>query len=310
MVLYAVVDVTKDGPDAVLVLDVQLQIANHAEVLDQAGHGAVEAPEASPLHHGVLVGRVGYPHVLVLGAAALGLLALGLAARDLGGVVVEQGDVGREEALEVLPADLVLDEVHLGQDVEVGDLEHDHGAHGAQGAGEELGAVDDERGLEQVGGAEADVEGPRPRQELHERRQDRHVRVQLDLARHVDDDEVLLGERLERVRQEVQVLHQELEAVDQPAVGAQPHLLHHVLQGDQFPDVQVRRVLERLRRRVQVDVEARAPVQLQVRYEGRAEGRLHGSKRGNGMVSEIISERKRDKKKRESNYAHSVNNKV
>lgn len=268
MVLYAIVDIAQDGPDAVLLLHVELEIADHAEALDEAGDGLVEPPEAGAAHQGVLVLQVGGG---LLVALLGGALALGGAARGVGRVVVEQAAVGVHEALEVLLAHLVLDEVHLGEHVDVRDLEHDHGGHGGQGAGEELGAVDDEGGLEQVGGAEADVEGAGAREEAHERGEDGHVRVQLDLARHVEDDEVLLGQRVEGVGEEVEVLHEELEAVDEPAVGAEPHLLHDVLERDEVLDVEVGRVLERLGRRVEVDVEGGPPVELKVCDEGRAE---------------------------------------
>lgn len=275
MILDTIVNIRQNSPNALLVLHIKFKVADHAKALDQARDGLVESPEAGAAHQGVLVLQVGGGLLLAL---LRGVLALGGPPRHVGRVVVQQAAVGVHEAPEVLPAHLVLDEVHLGQHVDVRHLEHDHGRHGAQGAGEELGAVDDEGRLEQVGGAQADVEGAGAREEAHERRQDGHVRVQLDLARHVEDDEVLLGKRVEGVGEEVEVLHEKLEAVDQPAVGAETHLLHDVLEGDEVLDVEVRRVLERLGRRVQVDVERGPPVQLEVGDEGRAERGLCGDR--------------------------------
>lgn len=65
-----------------------------------------------------------------------------------------------------------------------------------------------------------------------------------------------------------------LEAVDEPAVGAQPYLFHDVLERDEVFDVDVGLVGEIFGRRVEVDVEAGALVVPEVLDESRAEGRL------------------------------------
>ena len=72
---------------------------------------------------------------------------------------------------------------------------------------------------------------------LDQRRQHRDVRVKLNLAGHIDDDEVFLGQGVDGVGDEVEVLEEEFETVDQPAVGAQAHLLHHIGEGDEVFDV-------------------------------------------------------------------------
>ena len=46
------------------------------------------------------------------------------------------------------------------------------------------------------------------------------MRVQLDLAWEVEDDEVFFAEGLDGLGEEVEVLQEELEAEDQAAVGA------------------------------------------------------------------------------------------
>lgn len=153
-------------------------------------------------------------------------------------------------------------------------LEHDHRRHGGQRAGEELGAVDYERRLEQVCGREIDAQTAQLREVLDEGGQDGDVGVKLDLAGHVDDDEVFLGQRVDGFGDEVEVLEQELETVDQPAVGAEAHFFHDVGEGDEVLDVEIGFMVEVLGRGVEVDVEGGAAVVLQVGDEGAAEGGL------------------------------------
>ncbi len=88
-------------------------------------------------------------------------------------------------------------------------LEHDHGAHGGQRPREELGPVDDEGRFQQVRGAQVDVQPARARQVAHQRGQDGDVRVQLDLARHVDYDEVFFRHAVEGLGEEVDVFEEE-----------------------------------------------------------------------------------------------------
>ena len=98
--------------------------------------------------------------------------------------------------------------------------------------------------------------------------------VKLDLARHVEDDEVFLCERVEGFGQPVEVVHQKLEAVDQTAVGAEAGLFHGIAQGNEFFDVEVGGVLEGFGGWVKVDVKGGAAVELEVGDEGGAEGGL------------------------------------
>jgi hypothetical protein len=99
---------------------------------------------------------------------------------------------------------------------------------------------------------------------LDQVRQYRHVCIELDLPGHVKDDQVLLGDFFERVRQEVEVFQQELKTVYQAPVGAQAHLLHDIFEADQVFDVDVRLEGEVFGGRVEIDIEARALVVLEV----------------------------------------------
>lgn len=154
----------------------------------------------------------------------------------------------------------------------MGDFEHEHSTHGTKCSGEELGAVNDKSGLEEVDGGHADIEGTGLREELHEGGKDGDVGVEFDLARHIEDDEVLLSQGVEGLCQPVEVLHEELEAVDETAIGPEAHLFHGILEGDEFLDVEVGRVFEGLGGGIEVDVEGRAAVELQVGNEGGTEG--------------------------------------
>jgi hypothetical protein len=98
------------------------------------------------------------------------------------------------------------------------------------------------------------------------------MRVQLNLAGHVEHDQVVLGDLLERVRQEVEVVHEELEAVDEAAVGPEGHFFHDIFQADEVFDVEVGLEGEGLGGGVEVYVEAGPLVVLEVLDEGGAEG--------------------------------------
>lgn len=96
--------------------------------------------------------------------------------------------------------------------------------------------------------------------------------IQLDLAGHVEHDQVVLGDFFERIGKEVEVLEQELEAVDQPAVRAERHFVHDVGEGDEVFDVEVGFEGKGFGGRVEVDVEAGTLAVLEVLDEGGAEG--------------------------------------
>ena len=81
------------------------------------------------------------------------------------------------------------------------------------------------------------------------------MRVELDLTRHVDDDQIFLREWVERFGEEIEVFQEELETVDQTAVGSQSHFGHDVLERDEVFDVEVGLVRELFGGRVQVDIE-------------------------------------------------------
>lgn len=98
---------------------------------------------------------------------------------------------------------------------------------------------------------------------------DGYVGVELDLSRHIDNDQVLVGDAFEGLGQEVKILHQKLEAVDQTAIWPQMQLFHDILEGDQVFDIDVGLVLEVLGGGVQVDVEARAPSEREGESEQR-----------------------------------------
>lgn len=116
-------------------------------------------------------------------------------------------------------------------------------------------------------------------------RQDRDVRVELDLAGHVEDDEVVVGDFLEGIGEPVEVFHEELEAVDEAAIGAEAHLVHDILEADEVLDVEVGLKGKLLGGRVEVDVEARALGVLEVLDQSGAEGRLARTGRALSAVS-------------------------
>lgn len=101
--------------------------------------------------------------------------------------------------------------------------------------------------------------------------------VQLDLAGHVEDDEVFFRQRIEGFSQPVKVLEEEFEAVDEAAVGAEADFFHGVFEGDEFLDVEVGGVFEGFGGGVEVDVEGGAAVEVEMGDEGCAEGGLGSS---------------------------------
>jgi hypothetical protein len=101
--------------------------------------------------------------------------------------------------------------------------------------------------------------------------------VKLDLSRHIEHDQVVVGNFFERVGQEVEVLHQELEAVYQAAVGAKAHFFHDIFEADQVFNVEVRLKCEVFGGGVEVYVETWALVVLKVLDEAGAEGGFAGT---------------------------------
>jgi hypothetical protein len=79
---------------------------------------------------------------------------------------------------------------------------------------------------------------------LDELGHDRDMSVKLNLTGHINDDEILLAHLLQRIRDEVEVFHEEFEAVDQASVGTQVQFFHDILEGDEILDVQIRLVGE------------------------------------------------------------------
>jgi hypothetical protein len=112
---------------------------------------------------------------------------------------------------------------------------------------------------------------------LDQYRQNGHMGIQLNLAGHIKHNQVIFGDLLERIRQPVQVLEQELEAVDQTAVGAQRHLFHDIFEGDEVFDVEVGLEGEVLGGGIEVYIETGAFVVLEVLDDGGAEGRFSGA---------------------------------
>jgi hypothetical protein len=259
--LNCIIDIAQYRAEAVFVLHVQLKERHHTETIDELRHSLVQLVERSTIHQAVRGRRI------------YKLLLLFFGRHFPRRVIVNQVCVDIHKALQVALGHLALDEIHLAQYVDVRHFEHHHGAHGGQRAREELGPVDDEGRFEEVGGAHANVE-----RAMHERLdkawQYRHMCVQLDLARHVKHDQIVLGDFLERIGQEVEVLHEELEAVDKAAIGTETHLLHDILETDQVFDVEVGLECELLGGGVEVHVKARTLGVLEVLNEGGAEGTL------------------------------------
>lgn len=100
------------------------------------------------------------------------------------------------------------------------------------------------------------------------------MRIQFYLTRHIDDNEILLRQRIQSFGDEVEVLEQEFEAVYQTTVRAETHLFHNIFKGDQFLDVEIGLMGKFFGRGVEIDVEAGAAVVAEVGYEGGAEGSL------------------------------------
>ena len=79
----------------------------------------------------------------------------------------------------------------------MGDFQHEHRAHGRERAGEVFGPVDDEGGLQEVRGADIDIESSIASEMFDEYGYDWYMSVELYLSRHVDDDQILLSERID-----------------------------------------------------------------------------------------------------------------
>ncbi len=184
MILYCIVDVAQNTPNTILILYIQLEKRNHAKIINQARHGFIQSIETRAGHYRIFVRRIEGSCTSYDGIH--GMIT----------IIFQQRSIGIQESLELSLRDGTFDQIHFGEDVDVGDFEHDHGAHGGEGAGEEFGAVDDEGGFEEVGGAEGDVEGAEAGEVFDEGGDDGDVGVELDLAGEVEDDEVFFGEGL------------------------------------------------------------------------------------------------------------------
>ncbi|KAI6761848.1 hypothetical protein HG531_002401 [Fusarium graminearum] len=179
-----------------------------------------------------------------------------------------------KESLKVLLLDLALDKIHLGQDVDVWHLEHKHGTHGTESSREEFCAINDKCGFEKINSGHANIERSRLRQELDQSRQDGNMGVQLDLSRHINNDEILFGQTLESVRQPVKVLHEELEAIDETAIRPEANFFHGIFERDELLDVEVGLMFERLGSGIEVDVKGGTAVKVKMGNEGGAKSRL------------------------------------
>jgi hypothetical protein len=155
-------------------------------------------------------------------------------------------------------------------------FQHHHRAHGRQRARKELRSIYDKRRFEQVRSTHADIQTP-----MHERLdqpgQDGYMCIQLDLPGHIEYYQIVLCNLLQRISQEVEVLHQELETIYQPAIGSKLHFLHDIFEADQVFDVEVGLEGEVFGGGVEVHVEARALAVLEVLDEGGAEGGFAGT---------------------------------
>ena len=124
--------------------------------------------------------------------------------------------------------------VALGQYVDVRQLELDHGGEGQQGAGDELGGVRCECGVDEVHATQADA----PRLDrIGQRAHDRHVRVELDLARAVEKEVLVVAVLVQLVFEPLQVLEEVFHAIEEAAVRPELEFLHDVVQGDQLAHV-------------------------------------------------------------------------
>ena len=154
MKLNRVVDIAQNRAHAVLVIHIQLQEADHAEIIDHTGHRTVELLETAAGHNPIDL------------AGILQVDGVGVTQSVVAGVfVVEEAGVRVDEAAHgIFGESLGRDEVHFGEHVDVREFEVDHGGHGGEGAREELGGVDYEGRFEEVGRAEVDVQGAHARE--------------------------------------------------------------------------------------------------------------------------------------------------
>jgi hypothetical protein len=98
--------------------------------------------------------------------------------------------------------------------------------------------------------------------------------VQLDLSRHVDNDEILFGQTVKSFCQPVKVLHEELEAIDETAIGPETNFFHRIFERDELLDVKVGFMFEGLGGRIEVDVKGGTAVKVKMGDEGGAKSRL------------------------------------
>ena len=77
----------------------------------------------------------------------------------------------------------------------------------------------------------------------------------LDLTRHVYDDQILLGHRLQWIGYEVEIFEQKFETVYEATVWTKVHLFQYIFKGDKFLDVEVRLIHKFLGSRIKVDIE-------------------------------------------------------
>ncbi|KAI7242131.1 GPN-loop GTPase [Hortaea werneckii] len=219
--------------NTVLVLRIQLQKRHQAELIYQVAHCTVELGERITAHYFIGIGGIAIVYSLFVFIQQSALRR-----------ILQQTDIRLDVLFQLFPRYLSFHQIHLAEDVDVGKLKHQHRTHGTQGAGEELGSVDDESALEQVGCAHAYIQASAV-QRLYEIGDDRHVGIQLDLTGHVDKDEILLRDILQRLGQEVHVFQEELKAVYQAAIRAEVELFHDIFEGDELSDKHERLLLRR-----------------------------------------------------------------
>lgn len=102
--------------------------------------------------------------------------------------------------------------------------------------------------------------------------------IEFDLSGHIEDDEVFFSQRFKRLGQPIEIVHEKLEAVDEPAIGPEANLFHSIFERDELFDVEIGLVLKGLGSWIEVDVKGGAAVELQMGDEGGAKGGLerHG----------------------------------
>ena len=129
MVLNGIIDIAEDGADALFFLNVESKEGDHAKVVDELSDGSIQFFEGSATHQvrwfgGIIVVillvvmidcHVGIDMV-VLGMISAGSVHCGMMMMI---IVEKKGMIRFEKSLQFLPTHVVLDQIHLAENVDM-----------------------------------------------------------------------------------------------------------------------------------------------------------------------------------------------